>query len=187
VVATWRSVLEYSLPCILVFFLGSRSDELGLKFLLVLPQIGTLVKVGGILLCCYLERLDANFLTLVFTIPSAVTGSFPLFSMAYHSYIGGWSSEEERTARFGIANVFRMFGSSLGSAAGGFLLTQTKLGHAGVFQIGAAVEVCVVVYTLFFVRNRTKVVESFSGAGSFKGSTYLMIFCLFKPLTILYK
>jgi PCFT/HCP family folate transporter-like MFS transporter 1/3 len=160
VIATWRSGLEYSLPCLIVLVLGAWSDRFGRRLPLLLPQIGTVLKIVGMLVCTYAEGLDSNLLAVVLSIPSTFTGGFPLFSAAYHSYIGDTSSKESRTARFGIASVFTTLGVSAGSAAGGFLLTKTTLGHSGVFQICGLMEVCLVVYTLVFIRSRKESSDS---------------------------
>jgi MFS family permease len=88
------------------------------------------------------------------SVPSSLTGSFPLFCMTFYSYIADAGSPQYRTVRFGVASVCLDLGISVGSAIGGFLLTETNLGFSGIFIIAAGIEVFVFVSTIIFVKNK---------------------------------
>jgi PCFT/HCP family folate transporter-like MFS transporter 1/3 len=162
-IATWRSVLEYAVPSLIVLLLGSWSGRYGQRLPFLITQVGTLFRIVGILVGTYVKELDSNWLAIIFTVPSALTGSFPLFSLAFHSYIAVSSSDKTRTARFVIANVVQALGVSAGWWAGGFLLTGLRLGHAGAFMVAGALEACVLAYTLAFVRSGKGGVSSIEG------------------------
>lgn len=85
----WQSVIQHTIPCIFVIFVGSWSDRTGKrKPVLLLPIIGELVRVLGLLVCVfYFYELPMEVAGLVESLPSSLTGGWMIMFLAVFTYI----------------------------------------------------------------------------------------------------
>lgn len=85
----WQSVIQHTIPSIFVIFIGSWSDRTGKrKPVLLLPIIGELVRVLGLLICVYyFYELPMEVAGLVESLPSSLTGGWMIMFLAVFTYI----------------------------------------------------------------------------------------------------
>lgn len=85
----WQSVIQHTIPCIFVIFIGSWSDRTRKrKPVLLLPIFGELVRVLGLLLCVYyFYELPMEVAGLVESVPSSLTGGWMIMFMGVFTYI----------------------------------------------------------------------------------------------------
>lgn len=150
--AGWKTVLQSLLPCVLILFWGSWSDRHGKrKPCMLIPIIGEFLAAIGLIICTYFEDLPmevAGFTEALF--PGLTGGWFTQF-MGVFSYIADVTTEEDRTLRIGILNVFFSLGVPFGMAFSGILLNQ--IGFYGVFSVSATLYSMAFLYGLFIVKE----------------------------------
>lgn len=85
----WQSVIQHTIPCIFVIFIGSWSDRTRRrKPVLLLPIFGELVRVLGLLVCVfYFYELPMEIAGLVESVPSSITGGWMIMFMGVFTYI----------------------------------------------------------------------------------------------------
>lgn len=85
----WQSIIQHTVPCIFVIFIGSWSDRTRRrKPILILPIFGELVRVLGLLICVfYFYELPMEIAGLVESLPSSLTGGWMIMFMAVFTYI----------------------------------------------------------------------------------------------------
>lgn len=90
----WQTVIQSSIPCILVIFIGSWSDRnRKRKPFMLIPVFGELLRTIGLLLCVfYFNDLKMEIAGLVESIPTSVAGGLTVLYMSAFSYIGDISS-----------------------------------------------------------------------------------------------
>lgn len=101
----WKTVVQSSIPSVLIVFVGSWSDRnRRRKPGMLIPVAGELLTAVGLLVCTYyFYELPMQVTGLVESLPTALTGGWMTMVMAIFSYIGDVSSVSPRTgALFGI-------------------------------------------------------------------------------------
>lgn len=90
----WQTVIQSSIPCVLVVFIGSWSDRnRKRKPCMLVPIIGELVTNAGLLLCVfYFDELRMEVAGLVESVPKSMAGGLTVLYLAAFSYIGDISS-----------------------------------------------------------------------------------------------
>lgn len=90
----WQTVIQCSVPCILVIFIGSWSERhKKRKPFVLLPIIGELIRNFGLLLCVYFFHESSLDVTgLVEAVPSSITGGLPVFYLAAFSHLSDITS-----------------------------------------------------------------------------------------------
>jgi len=85
----WQSVIQHTIPCIFVIFVGSWSDRTRKrKPVLLLPIFGELVRVLGLLVCVfYFYELPMEVAGLVESVPGSLTGGWMVMFMGVFTYI----------------------------------------------------------------------------------------------------
>jgi len=85
----WQSVIQHTIPCIFVIFIGSWSDRTRKrKPVLLLPIFGELVRVLGLLVCVfYFYELPMEVAGLVESVPGSLTGGWMIMFMGVFTYI----------------------------------------------------------------------------------------------------
>lgn len=93
----WQTVIQSSVPCVLVIFIGSWSDRnRKRKPCMLVPILGELVRNVGLLLCVYyFYQLPMEVAGLVESIPTSMTGGLAVLYLAAFSYMGDISSVSE--------------------------------------------------------------------------------------------
>lgn len=85
----WQSIIQHTIPCFFVVFIGSWSDRTNRrKPILLLPIIGELTRTLGLIVCVYFfNELPMEVAGLVESIPSSLTGGWMIMFMAVFTYI----------------------------------------------------------------------------------------------------
>ncbi|CAH2085411.1 unnamed protein product [Euphydryas editha] len=154
-VAGWKTVLQSFLPCGILIFLGAYSDRIGQrKFCMLLPIVGEfLTSIGLIVNTYFFYQLPVEVAAVTEAIFPALTGGWFTMFMGVFSYIADVTTEEQRTLRIGIVNLFYSVGVPLGAALSGILVR--KIGLYGVFSLSATIYVL----SFFYGYNRIKEVK----------------------------
>jgi len=94
----WQTMIQSSIPCILVIFIGSWSDRnRKRKPCMLVPVIGEIVRNIGLLLCVfYFDELRMEVAGLVESIPTSMAGGLTVLYLAAFSYMGDISSVSKK-------------------------------------------------------------------------------------------
>ncbi|XP_013184458.2 proton-coupled folate transporter [Amyelois transitella] len=152
-VQAWKSVIQTSVPTILMLFVGAWSDKTGRrKICMILPLFGEFMT-------CLLNIVNTYFfyevpveLTVFMEVifPSLTGGWYTMFLGAF-SYLGDVTSRETRTFRIGILNLCMTIGFPIGMGLSGVLLKL--LGYYGVFTISALLQLTNICYVYFMLED----------------------------------
>lgn len=145
-VAGWKTVLQSCLPCGILIFLGAYSDRIGQrKFCMLLPIVGEFLTSIGLMVNTYFfHQLPLEVAAVTEAIFPALTGGWFTMFMGVFSYIADVTTEEQRTLRIGIVNLFYSLGVPVGAALSGILVR--KIGLYGVFSLSATLYVLSFMY-----------------------------------------
>ncbi|OWR41557.1 adenylate cyclase [Danaus plexippus plexippus] len=152
-VAGWKTVLQSFLPCGVLIFLGAYSDRVGQrKFCMLLPIVGEfLTSIGLIINTHFFYELPVEVAAVTEAIFPALTGGWFTMFMGVFSYIADVTTEEQRTLRIGIVNLFYSLGVPVGAALSGILVR--KIGLYGVFSISASLYVLSFLYGYYRIKE----------------------------------
>ncbi|KPJ08369.1 Solute carrier family 46 member 3 [Papilio machaon] len=152
-VAGWKTVLQSFLPCGILIFLGAYSDRVGQrKFCMLIPIVGEfLTSIGLIVNTFFFYQLPVEVAAVTEAIFPALTGGWFTMFMGIFSYIADVTTEEQRTLRIGIVNLFYSLGVPVGAALSGILVR--KIGLYGVFSISATLYVLSFIYGFFRIKE----------------------------------
>lgn len=151
--AVWKTVVQSSLPCLLILFLGSWSDRWRRrKPCMLLPIVGEFVTSIGLIACTFwFWELPMEAVGVTEALFPALTGGWFTMFMATFSYVGDITTVERRTLRIGVVNVFVSLGVPVGMALSGVL--YTSIGFYGVFSVSAVLYVASFAYGLLCIRD----------------------------------
>lgn len=152
-VAGWKTVLQSFLPCGILIFLGAYSDRVGQrKFCMLLPIVGEfLTSIGLIINTYFFHELPVEVAAVTEAIFPALTGGWFTMFMGVFSYIADVTTEEQRTLRIGIVNLFYSLGVPVGAALSGILVR--KIGLYGVFSLSATLYVMSFFYGFYRIKE----------------------------------
>ncbi|XP_038218848.1 solute carrier family 46 member 3-like [Zerene cesonia] len=152
-VAGWKTVLQSFLPCGILIFLGAYSDRVGQrKFCMLLPIIGEfLTSIGLIVNTYFFYELPVEVAAVTEAIFPALTGGWFTMFMGVFSYIADVTTEEQRTLRIGIVNLFYSLGVPVGAALSGILVR--KIGLYGVFSLSATLYILSFIYGFYRIKE----------------------------------
>lgn len=155
-VTGWKTVLQSFLPCGILIFLGAYSDRVGQrKFCMLLPIIGEfLTSIGLIVNTYFFYELPVEAAAVTEAIFPALTGGWFTMFMGVFSYIADVTTEEQRTLRIGIVNLFHSVGVPVGAALSGILVR--KIGLYGVFSVSATLYILSFLYGFFRIKEVKK-------------------------------
>lgn len=90
----WQTIIQSSVPCVLVIFVGSWSDRnRKRKPCMLVPIVGELIRNAGLLLCVYyFYELKLEAAGLMESVPTSIAGGLTVLYLAAFSYIGDVSS-----------------------------------------------------------------------------------------------
>lgn len=151
--AVWKTVVQSSLPCLLILFLGSWSDRWRRrKPCMLLPIVGEFVTSMGLIACTFwFYELPMEVVGVTEALFPALTGGWFTMFMATFSYVGDITSLERRTLRIGVVNVFVSLGVPVGMALSGVL--YMSIGFYGVFGVSATLYVVSFAYGWLGIRE----------------------------------
>ncbi len=142
----YNSLVENSLPVLLVLFLGVWSDaNHRRKPCLVLALMGKLCRSLGLLLNAYYMQWHPYVLLFTVALPHSFGGGNAVFHMAAFSYVADTSVPRSRTWRLGVAEAFWFLGSPVGLYLGAFLYERG--GYLCVFATAVSFHAIAVLYT----------------------------------------
>ncbi|ODN04335.1 Thymic stromal cotransporter [Orchesella cincta] len=142
----YYSLVENSLPVLLVLFLGVWSDaNHKRKPCLVLSLMGKFCRSVGLLLNAYYMAWHPLVLLFTVALPHSLGGGNAVFHMAAFSYIADSSVPRSRTWRLGVAEAFWFLGSPVGLYLGAYLYERG--GYLCVFATAVTFHFIAVLYT----------------------------------------
>lgn len=152
----WQSVIQHTIPCIFVIFIGSWSDRTHKrKPVLLLPIFGEFVRVLGLLVCVfYFYELPMEIAGLVESVPGSLTGGWMIMFMGVFTYISDVTTVKMRTLRIGVLNLSLTIGISFGIALSGIL--YQKLGFYGIYSICSTMYLMGILYGFFYLKDVKK-------------------------------
>ncbi|XP_026318589.1 solute carrier family 46 member 3-like [Hyposmocoma kahamanoa] len=155
-VTGWKTVLQSFLPCWILVFLGAYSDRVGQrKFCMLLPIVGEfLTSIGLILNTYFFYQLPLEVAAVTEAIFPALTGGWFTMFMGVFSYIADVTTEEQRTLRIGVVNLFYSVGVPVGAALSGIVVR--KMGLYGAFSISATLYVLSFLYGFWRIKEVKK-------------------------------
>ncbi|XP_022164162.1 uncharacterized protein LOC111029461 [Myzus persicae] len=171
----WQTMIQSSIPCILVIFIGSWSDRnRKRKPCMLVPVIGEIVRNFGLLLCVfYFDELRMEVAGLVESIPTSMAGGLTVLYLAAFSYMGDISSMKNRTLRVGLMNLFFGVAWPVGAALSGVL--YQKLGFFGVYYISTALYVIAFIYGSVNIKEHPGSLELKNPTQRSKSFMYLVV------------
>lgn len=89
---------------------------------MIFPIVGELITSILLVACVYLDRVPVEVVGVVETVFNGLSGSWFNMMLGVFSYIADVTTEEERTYRIGIVNLFITLGVPAGTAFSGVLL-----------------------------------------------------------------
>lgn len=155
-VTGWKTVLQSFLPCWILVFLGAYSDRVGQrKFCMLLPIVGEfLTSIGLIFNTYFFYQLPLEVAAVTEAIFPALTGGWFTMFMGVFSYIADVTTEEQRTLRIGVVNLFYSVGVPVGAALSGIVVR--KMGLYGAFIISATLYVLSFMYGFWRIKEVKK-------------------------------
>ncbi|XP_050557078.1 proton-coupled folate transporter [Spodoptera frugiperda] len=144
-VAVWKNVVQTSIPVLLILFVGAWSDKTGKrKACIMLPIVGEFMACLGFIVNTYFFNLPVEVSAFTEAIFPAITGGWFTNFIGVFSYIGDITTEENRTYRVGLVNMFMSLGYPIGSALSGVMLSW--VGYYGVFSVSASLYLFSLIY-----------------------------------------
>lgn len=152
----WKTILQSALPCLLILFFGAWSDRTGRrKPCMLLPIVGEfLTSVGLIVNTYFFYELPMEVAGVTEALFPGLTGGWFTMFMGIFSYVADVTTEETRTLRIGVVNLFCSLGVPVGMALSGVLLRE--IGFYGVFSISATLYLISFYYGYFLLEEPKK-------------------------------
>ncbi|XP_050538927.1 proton-coupled folate transporter-like [Daktulosphaira vitifoliae] len=152
----WQSIIQHTIPCLFVVFIGSWSDRTNKrKPILLLPIIGELTRTLGLIVCVYyFYELPMEVAGLVESVPSSLSGGWMIMFMAVFTYISDVTTVKMRTLRIGVINLAVTVGLPIGIILSGILFK--KLGFYGVYSICSIIYSSGMIYGIFCIKDAPK-------------------------------
>lgn len=149
----WKTIIQSFLPCMLILFLGAWSDRIGRrKPCMLLPIIGEFLTTVGLIVNTYFfDELPMEVAGVTEALFPGLTGGWVTMFMGIFSYIADVTTEETRTFRIGIVNLFCSLGIPVGMALSGILLKE--IGFYGIFSISAVLYLISFVYGYYSIHE----------------------------------
>lgn len=150
---SWQTPMQSIVPILLILFLGSYSDRHKIrKPFLILPLIGELFAVVGVILCCiYMREWGLNILGVLATVIPSFFGGQSMLTMATFAYIADVSTLDMRTIRIGIVQITLTIASPIAQYFSAFLLA--RLDYIPVFSIGLLFYIFGILYGFFWIKE----------------------------------
>jgi len=152
---TWYRFLS-DLPVLgLTLFVGSWSDKVGRKLVMILPCLGTVLTVMLYLISTLFIK-QGYFLAMVLcgAIMRGLFGGNVIMMMAVQSCISDMTSVSNRTWRFSVLYAMNYVGNVVGYIIMGVLLQVYSFAH--VFVVAISLQATCIFWVLLFVQDTSK-------------------------------
>lgn len=155
-IESWKSIIQTSIPTVLVIFMGAWSDRTGnRKVCILLPIVGEfMVSLTNILSTYFFYDISVEVTMFLEAIFPAMTGGWVMVYLGVFSYISDITDEETRTFRVGLVNLCMTAGIPLGTAFSGILLKFW--GYYGVFALSGSIYMVTFLYGFIYLKSNTK-------------------------------
>ncbi|KAJ8732510.1 hypothetical protein PYW07_015109 [Mythimna separata] len=151
-IAVWKNIVQTSIPVLLILFVGAWSDKTGKrKACIMLPIVGEFLASLGFILNTYFFNLPVEVSAFTEAIFPAITGGWFTNFIGVFSYIGDITTEENRTYRVGMVNMFMSLGYPIGSALSGVMLSW--VGYYGVFTVSSSLYLFSLIYGYRYLKD----------------------------------
>jgi len=141
--------LASGIPAILVsLFYGSLSDQVGRRFFIVLPALGSAMNAAVVLVVAYQNTIPIHFF-LLGAFVSGLYGGFSVINLAAYSYGSDISNLASRTWQIGILESMTFMGSTLSLIVGGVWIKAE--GFVPPFWCVVACQIAIIIYTITFL------------------------------------
>ena len=139
----YQSIAQ-TLPSIAAsLILGSWSDKVGRKTVLILPSVGSVLLYTNYILNVAYFSLDVNYILIGVCI-SGFFGGFATTLLGVFSYISDITDKSQRTVRVAILESMIFLGGTVGNLIGGELLQYN--GFMAAFGLCLGLSVMVIIY-----------------------------------------
>nr|CAD7407244.1 unnamed protein product [Timema cristinae] len=164
----WKMALSSSFPAVIILFLGSWSDRHARrKPCLLIPIIGEFLTSLGLIVCTYFfMELPMEAAGVVEALFPALTGGWATMFVGVFSYVADVTTDEMRTFRMGVVNVFVSLGMPFGIALSGILFQ--KIGFYGMFSLSSVLYVMGFTYGILSVKETRPPIPRPEGVGFLK-------------------
>nr|XP_049702823.1 proton-coupled folate transporter [Helicoverpa armigera] len=155
-IESWKSVIQTSIPTLLVLFMGAWSDRTGnRKLCILLPIFGEfMVCISNLFSTFFFEEIGVEVTMFFEAFFPAITGGWVMVYLGVFSYISDITDEQSRTFRVGLVNLCMTAGIPIGTALSGILLKV--LGYYGIFIISAVIYTMTFTYGFIYLESNTK-------------------------------
>ncbi|KAG6460452.1 hypothetical protein O3G_MSEX011988 [Manduca sexta] len=155
-IESWKSIIQTSIPTLLVIFMGAWSDRTGnRKICIVLPIFGEFVVcLCNILSTYFFNQISVEVTMFLEAFFPAITGGWVMVYLGVFSYISDITDEESRTFRVGLVNLCMTAGIPIGTALSGILLKWW--GYYGIFVLSGSIYLITFLYGLLCLESNTK-------------------------------
>lgn len=155
-IESWKSLIQTSIPTLLVIFMGAWSDRTGNRKICIMMPI-----FGELLVCCsnllstfFFDQISVEVTMFLEALFPAFTGGWVMVYLGVFSYISDITDEECRTFRVGLVNLCMTAGIPIGTALSGILL---KLwGYYGIFTLSGTIYIITLTYAYLCLESNTK-------------------------------
>lgn len=150
----WKSVLNTSLPFIMIMFLGAWSDRTGKrKLVILLPIFGELLtSINNLVNVYFFYEIPVHVTIFLETLFPSITGGWMTMFLGVYSYITDITSEESRTFRVGLVSIGMTVGLPIGIGLSGYLL-KIQMGYYSIFALTAGLFVIILLYGCFGLKE----------------------------------
>ena len=139
--------VSLTLPSIFAsLILGSWSDKVGRKVILILPSVGSVLLYVNYVLNVAFFSLDVNYLLIGVCI-SGFFGGFATTLLGVFSYISDITDKSQRTMRVAVLESMIFMGGTVGNLIGGVLVEHH--GFMPAFGLCLALNVLIILYVSF--------------------------------------
>jgi DHA1 family tetracycline resistance protein-like MFS transporter len=145
--AHWEMIFDLlsSVPTLIsVPILGSLSDKIGRKPVMMIPIISTIISIGSVLIIAE-YNLNLWVLALVKFL-TGLMGSYSVLIIASFAYISDVTTVDERTSMFVLVEASFFLAFTIGPVLGGYLARTLTNGVIGVFHLTLFLEALVLFY-----------------------------------------
>ena len=133
-----------TLPSIFAsLLLGSWSDKVGRKVILILPSVGSVLLYINYIMNAAFFSLNVNYIIIGVSI-SAVFGGFATTLLGVFSYISDITDKSQRTTRVAVLESMIFLGGTAGNLVGGVLVEHH--GFMPAFGLCLALNVLIILY-----------------------------------------
>ena len=139
--------ISLTLPSIFAsLILGSWSDKVGRKVILILPSVGSILLYINYIMNVAFFSLNVNFIIIGVCI-SGFFGGFATTLLGVFSYISDITDKSQRTMRVAVLESMIFMGGTVGNLVGGVLVEHH--GFMPAFGLCLALNVLIILYVSF--------------------------------------